>query len=404
MKNLLNVACTVCAWLSASRRKEKMLQNMTAARSALKLGFFISSLTVASLGARLATADISPDSGPRNLGFSAARISRGDLSDRTLHQLFDAQNSPLFSRHDPGLKQKASFDILQGYEGGAPLNHWDLTPQAAVAVNNAVPISIEPNPAAKAFVFKGGEADRQAAQTCLTQAIYYEAGFEPLAGAQAVAQVVLNRVRHPIFPKSVCGVVYQGSDLKTGCQFSFTCDGSLNRAPAPAAWARAQSVASKALAGFVLKDVGEATHYHTQWILPWWAPTVSKVAQVGTQIFYRWPGELGMPPAFNGRYAGNERVGKVDLTPSAAQDGHAAETGDDGRVHEMLAVSSEAMVVDAPPVTMAAAKPAAPAVEVATLKPDAPDLKVTTPHSGRLQSGFASPTLFNCTTGHCQHW
>jgi spore germination cell wall hydrolase CwlJ-like protein len=69
----------------------------------------------------------------------------------------------------------------------------------------------------------------------MTQAVYYEAAYEPLQGRRAVAQVVLNRVRHPAFPNSVCGVVYQGSNQRV-CQFSFTCDGSLNRKPSAAAW------------------------------------------------------------------------------------------------------------------------------------------------------------------------
>ena len=72
--------------------------------------------------------------------------------------------------------------------------------------------------------------DRRRALLCLTQAVYYEAGFEPLEGRRAVAQVVLNRMRHPAFPKSVCGVVYQGARDPV-CQFSFVCDGSLYRAP-----------------------------------------------------------------------------------------------------------------------------------------------------------------------------
>ena len=244
---------------------------MSAARSALKLGFFISSLTVASLGARLATANISPDGDARALGLSTARAAAGgDLSDHALRQTFDAEGSALFLRHDPAVKQTAAFDLLKAYEQGPPLNRWDLTPQAAQAVNQGVPVSAEPILPAKPFIFHGGAGDREQALTCLTQAVYYEAGFEPIEGAQAVAQVVLNRVRHPIFPKSICGVVYQGADLKTGCQFSFTCDGSLGKTPATGAWDRAKSVAEKAMNGFVQKGVGESTHYHTQWIMPWW--------------------------------------------------------------------------------------------------------------------------------------
>src|SRR3546814_10013540 len=84
------------------------------------------------------------------------------------------------------------------------------------------------------------------AERCLTQAIYYEAATESDSGKAAVAQVILNRLRHPAFPRTVCGVVYQGSS-RPGCQFSFTCDGSIRRAPVPALWRRAAEIARAAL-------------------------------------------------------------------------------------------------------------------------------------------------------------
>ncbi len=374
-----------------------MSSNIAVARSALKLGFFISSLTVASLGARLATADISPNGDARALGLSTARAIGGDLSDRTLRQIFNADNSPLFARHDPGVKQAAAFDILKGYEQGAPINHWDLPPQTAEAVNQGVPVSNEPILAARPFAFKGGAGDREAAVTCLTQAVYYEAGFEPIEGAQAVAQVVLNRVRHPIFPKSVCGVVYQGAELKTGCQFSFTCDGSLGKTPAPGAWTRARAVAEKALDGYVAKTVGEATHYHTNWVMPWWAPTVTKIGQVGTQIFYRWPGALGMPAAFVGRYAGNEHVGKGALTPPDANGLPVANTSSDGRVHLLIA-ATEPSVVEAPSVAKVEAAP----MELASIKADMADVKIAPTHAARPQSSYMAPTFVGCFGGPCR--
>ncbi len=183
----------------------------------------------------------------------------------------------------------------------------DLTPQEALATNQAIPFSTLPNPAAKPFnMSEAAEEDRTRAETCLAQAVYYEAGFEPLAGEQAVAQVVLNRLRHPVYPKTVCGVVFQGAELKTGCQFTFTCDGALGRTPEPVAWARAQGVADAALNGFVMKAVGEATHYHTQYVAPYWSPSLIKLTQIGQHIFYRWTGAFGQPPAFGGQYAGNE--------------------------------------------------------------------------------------------------
>ena len=121
---------------------------------------------------------------------------------------------------------------------------------------------------------------------CLTQAVYFEARGESQRGQAAVAQVVLNRVRHPAFPKTVCGVVFQGAATH-GCQFSFACDGSTGHQRERGAWDRARTVAGRALSGVVLADVGQATHFHTTGVSPLWGPQMLRVAQVGLHIFYR---------------------------------------------------------------------------------------------------------------------
>ena len=90
-----------------------------------------------------------------------------------------------------------------------------------------------------------------------------------------MAQVILNRMRHPTYPNSVCGVIYQGSERATGCQFSYSCDGSMARIPARASWLRAQHVAAQALAGSVYAPVGMATHYHATYVYPYWAPSLN---------------------------------------------------------------------------------------------------------------------------------
>ena len=176
----------------------------------------------------------------------------------------------------------------------------------AKLINASLPFSEGPNHSARPFQTAGGDLDARRAELCLTQAVYYEAGFEPPAGRRAVAQVVLNRVRHPAYPKSICGVVYQRSASNI-CQFTFVCDGALYRAPARAAWEQARSVARAALAGYVEASVGQATHYHADYVSPYWAPTLAKVAQLGQHIFYRWPGAWGRPAAFSGRYVGEPR-------------------------------------------------------------------------------------------------
>ena len=135
---------------------------------------------------------------------------------------------------------------------------------------------------------------------CLAEAVYYEARGETPSGQAAVAQVVLNRVRHPSFPKSICGVVFQGAYRQIGCQFSFACDGSMRRSRERGAWGRAQKVASRALSGSVMNEVGSATHFHTTGVSPGWGPRLLRVAQVGMHVFYRFDGRSGAPGAFTG--------------------------------------------------------------------------------------------------------
>ncbi|MDE2561376.1 MAG: cell wall hydrolase [Sphingomonadales bacterium] len=162
-------------------------------------------------------------------------------------------------------------------------------------------------PAARPITLAGSWIDRTRALDCLTAAIYYEAASEPDGGQRAVAQVVLNRVAHPAFPKTVCGVVYQGSE-RAGCQFSFACDGSLARKPVPAFWDRARRVAADALAGYVYAPVGLATHYHTAAVHPAWDNAMIRVGTIGAHLFFRWPGAVGSAAAFDAVYAGHEPV------------------------------------------------------------------------------------------------
>jgi spore germination cell wall hydrolase CwlJ-like protein len=183
-----------------------------------------------------------------------------------------------------------------------------VAPLDAEAINAAIPIAAGANPRADSVGFRAQSAwDQQRSLQCLAEAIYYEARSESEDGQRAVAQVVLNRVRHPAFPKSVCGVVYQGP-LRAGggCQFSFTCDGSLGSAPAGFGWDRARRIAAGALAGSVYAPVGYATNYHTQYVVPLWAYKLVKLAVVGAHSFYRLPGDWGAPGAFRAAYAGRE--------------------------------------------------------------------------------------------------
>ena len=112
---------------------------------------------------------------------------------------------------------------------------------------------------------------------CLTQAVYYEARGEGRDGMKAVAQVVLNRARHPAFPKTVCAVVYQGANRGSGCQFSFTCNGAMRGAVNRSAWNRAREVATKALSGQVFSAVGNATPFHTTAVSASWSKHLIRV-------------------------------------------------------------------------------------------------------------------------------
>jgi spore germination cell wall hydrolase CwlJ-like protein len=123
---------------------------------------------------------------------------------------------------------------------------------------------------------------------CMATAIYFEARDEPIKGQIAVAQVVMNRIRSPFYPKTVCGVVYQGERNRHGCQFSFTCTGKRNTVNEKEEWATAVKLAKQVIAGEVwINEVGYATHYHATYVHPPWRHELDKVAQIGGHIFYK---------------------------------------------------------------------------------------------------------------------
>ncbi len=191
---------------------------------------------------------------------------------------------------------------------GAPSVTILLDPPLPRATQRGAPNArLDPGPAAQPYVFKGNSHEDQArALTCLTAAIYYEAASESADGQRAVAQVVLNRVRHPAWPSSICGVIYQGSDLP-GCQFSYACDGAMARRPLIAsAWARAAQIARRALGGAVFAPVGLATHYHSWTVDPHWTRPLIRTAVIGQHIFYRLPGRASAPAAYSAMYMGQE--------------------------------------------------------------------------------------------------
>lgn len=225
--------------------------------------------------------------------------------------------------------------------------------------------------AARPFQLRGA-LDESRDLECLSQAVYYEARGETPAGQAAVAQVVLNRVRHPAFPKSICAVVFQGA-RGGGCQFSFACDGAAHHPLDSLAWRRAEKVAAKALDGAVMTDVGNATHFHVAGLNTGWGPNLLKVAQIGSHIFYRFGGRSGSSSMFHGDVQPSEKPveGKAVFAslaiapsiPGAAEAGHAA-----GQVfastaaaveHAASVVENAAKSVTAPEAQKPVVKPAA---------------------------------------------
>ena len=166
--------------------------------------------------------------------------------------------------------------------------------------------------------FRAGQLNSLSASReldCLTTAVYYEARGEGQAGMKAVAQVVLNRARHPAFPKSVCGVIYQGAGSGRGCQFSFACDGSMRRRKEAALWDRAREVAERAMDGEVMQTVGAATFFHATRLSPNWRG-LTRVATVGRHVFYKHAGARGSASLFaQGPLRGSAEAASVLSAP-----------------------------------------------------------------------------------------
>jgi spore germination cell wall hydrolase CwlJ-like protein len=222
---------------------------------------------------------------------------------------------------------------------------------------------------AEPFHFRGEPAREASAHgadaNCLAQAVYYEARGESSSGQAAVAQVVLNRVRHPAFPKTVCGVVFQRS--AQGCQFSFACNGSMHNGMEPGAWRRAEQVAQRALGGAVMADVGEATQFQAARV-GGWANGLLKVAQIGEHVFYRFAGHQGAAGMFHDR-----------AEPSTAPHGGALAN---------VRVASLSQTT-APKLTEAAQTAATPSAEAASAQ--LPSASVAPKPSGEATSPMAKP-------------
>ncbi|MGV9009479.1 cell wall hydrolase [Brevundimonas sp.] len=278
-------------------------------------------LAASILGATVAAGSAQPLEGDARTE-AVRQLAQGDLGPEGLAAIsagMDTSQLALAIRHDPNLRQVALYGLTPGWEtlslGGKPTLDFGQSGLEAQQINAATPTSGLLRPA-RPFVFNTASAeDRRRALRCLTQGIYYEAALEPTEGQEAVAQVILNRVRDLNYPNTICGVVFEGADRSTGCQFSFTCMGALAQAPVGWAWKRSQTVAERMLAGHVATRVGTATHYHADYVHPWWATTLNKLTQIGAHIFYRWKGNSGETAAFRQAYSGREpRIDEARLS------------------------------------------------------------------------------------------
>ena len=223
------------------------------------------------------------------------QLTGGDLSDKGLAAIA-ARMTPsqlaIALRHDPGVRRAALYGLTPGWEtlslGGKPSLDFGASGLEAQQLNAAMPVSGLLR-AARPFNFKPFTAvDRRRAIRCLTQAIYYEAALEPTDGQAAVAQVILNRVRNPAYPSTICGVVYQNDNWRNRCQFSFACDGRKDRITSPQHYKIAQEVGIAVTAGKIfLPEVASSTHYYAQYVKPGWARSMEKMKKIGLHIFYR---------------------------------------------------------------------------------------------------------------------
>ena len=194
-------------------------------------------------------------------------------------------------RHDPFTVSGGAQRDRESADFAARLDQAGPSPMAVSAVSLMLRPQLGPegdNVSGRLRFAAIGALDGARDLDCLTQAVYYEARGESDRGQAAVAQVVLNRLRHPAFPKTICAVVFQGAGAhRADCQFSFVCDGSMRESRDDEAWGKAQHIAARALSGVVMADIGAATHFHAVSIGQQWGDGLVRVATVGLHVFYK---------------------------------------------------------------------------------------------------------------------
>jgi spore germination cell wall hydrolase CwlJ-like protein len=225
------------------------------------------------------------------------------------------------------------------------------------------------------------QVDRKAVRAndlrCLAEAVYYEARSESYNGQLAVAEVVLNRVSSRHWPNTVCGVVYQGSHLNTGCQFTFTCDGSQSKSPRGSAWRKANAIAAQVLMGMTRPQTYGATHYHTHAVNPRWNNFLVETVTIGDHVFYRLPNRTERAELY-------EAAARRGIYPGRARSTRNAEAATDAGTIDPSLNADSATTLD-PQMDVA---PPADAVIAPAPAPEAPsDAPIATSAGGEAETG-----------------
>ena len=227
-----------------------------------------------------------------NKQFVSASLAGADLNGATPTIRGEIIRDNKADRLNPTVTEVA---LHGSYKGGSvsfldfPAQTMQFQPGLATVSPAVKAVAYSPSPSALNFKYKGeSQAEfEERERRCLATAIYFEARGEPLQGQIAVGQVILNRVRSPQFPETICGVVYQGQ-MAPGCQFSFACDGRTDNPKPGAQWDLATSLARKITSGQAwLPEVGYSTFYHADYVRPGWASAMNKIDSIGRHIFYK---------------------------------------------------------------------------------------------------------------------
>ena len=241
---------------------------------------YLAEKTVSYAGKQLITASLVGDTGTTAALSNGGEVSRSLKADRlipTTTRVAMKRSSGGLPLND-GLLSNASYGSM--FAPSLDVDGFKPSPEE---------IAYHPTPEGLNFRYKGeSQAEFETRERrCLATAIYFEARGEPVRGQVAVGQVILNRMRSPLFPQTICGVVYQGQ-MHPGCQFSFTCDGHTDNPRNDAQWALAQSIAKKIMAGELwLPEIGYSTYYHANYVSPYWKGDMNKIDKIGRHIFYK---------------------------------------------------------------------------------------------------------------------